>query len=435
MGFCNLFTVNLGCRGTHGGKRRTVRLETLEDRMLLAVGAGDPLDHPCETGAFEYAADAVAPTAESEVKMEVAIVLSDTLPAGSFADTLPESVESVDYGSIVYAQVWVRNVDGSSLGTIGGYVNIVYSDTTVSVDSCVSSELFSVFANYADSSAAGVLATVGGVEKLSEDCFSLGTLGVDSWVLLATGVFSTVASGTAEFSVTPPTYDGKVAEWQNLARFGEGLLFSSEILFGNALVEVSEGSVVPLDAPVVSDVSSYGQNRHMVAWTEVSNVLGYEIAYSSDQSTWSSVSVDAGSVSTVITGLTYGNLEYYKVRALGDGVSYANSDWSAAKSLRVCPMSIIGGRIIGSADFTALSSNWMKRKSNPAFDPRCDINGSGMVDSTDFLFLSQNWMKQTTSTSLVYPSYPASASEAAFSGTAYDLFEPGDALDSNLGVF
>ena len=98
--------------------------------------------------------------------------------------------------------------------------------------------------------------------------------------------------------------------------------------------------------------------------------------------------------------------------------AYAGSDWSEVKPLRACPMGITGGAMISTSDFAALSSNWMKRKSSAEFDPRCDINGSGMVDTREFLLLSKNWMKRISASDLVYPAYPAPASEAVFADAA-----------------
>ena len=193
----------------------------------------------------------------------------------------------------------------------------------------------------------------------------------------------------------------------------------------NGIVDVGayeyQGAPVPvqLDTPEISKVASNGQNRHTVAFGPVANAASYTVAYSIDQETWNCVAVVNASI--VVSGLAYGDLVCYRVRAMGDGEACADSEWSEVKSLRVCPMSITGGPMISPSDFAALSSNWMKRSSDPEFDPRCDINGSGMVDASDFLLLSQNWMKRTSSGSLVYPGCPASAAEAAFADPAADF--------------
>ena len=105
--------------------------------------------------------------------------------------------------------------------------------------------------------------------------------------------------------------------------------------------------------------------------------------------------------------MTYGDLVYYKVKALGDGVSYSDSDWSEAKSLYVCPMDVNGDKIVSGSDLTILSKAWFARPTSANWDARADIDGSNMVNSSDMTFLSTNWLKRPTSAGLSYPAEKA----------------------------
>ncbi len=75
----------------------------------------------------------------------------------------------------------------------------------------------------------------------------------------------------------------------------------------------------------------------------------------------------------VVSGLTYGEKVYYKVRGTSGDFS---SEWSALSSLVVCPMDINGDRIISSLDFTAFSLAMNSRHGDSRWDARCDVDGA-----------------------------------------------------------
>ena len=170
---------------------------------------------------------------------------------------------------------------------------------------------------------------------------------------------------------------------------------------------------------------SYGANRHNIQWGAVANASGYEVQYSTDGSSWASVS--ASGLSAVITGLTYGADVTYRVRALGTG-SYTDSDWSRTKTFNVCPMDINGDGDIAGSDRTIMATSWLAEEGEEGYQYYADINGDGEVSNTDRPFIGQNWNKEAGDDDLVYPR-ALRAADAAFAS-----YEAGD-LDVDIDVF
>ena len=328
-------------------------------------------------------------------KVSVSVVVSNTAPASSELATLPASITSADSGSPVYVQVWVRNNDGSTLGITGGYVDLTYTTPQLAYTSYTPGADFNNATNLVNSSAAGRLSLFGGCPDPEST-----SVGVSNWALLGYATFSVAGTGTVTVSAESPTLNGSVNPALNLTRLTHGTLSSSEIDY-SSVTFTATNSLPALTAPVISGISSYGANRHQVVWGTVPNAAGYELQWSTDQSNWSTASTSASSY--VATGLTYGTLVYYRVRALGDGISHGNSAWSGVSSLRVCPMDIDGDGFIGTGDYSLLSSSWLRTSGNTSWDPRCDIDGDGLVGPGDWSFLMSNWLKYSTATPLYYP--------------------------------
>ena len=191
------------------------------------------------------------------------------------------------------------------------------------------------------------------------------------------------------------------------------------------------GQTEPLIAPSITTGSnrvyvSYGANRHQIQWSAVENASGYELAYSADGNSWTSVF--AAGTSAVVTGLTYGAAMQYRVRALGTG-SYTDSDWSAVKTFSVCPMDINGDGDISGGDRTLLGNSWLAEEGEDEFRYYCDITGDGDIGGADRVYLSNNWLLnvEDDADDLQYPL--AKASDAVFAE-----FASAD-LDTDLGVF
>ena len=165
---------------------------------------------------------------------------------------------------------------------------------------------------------------------------------------------------------------------------------------------------------------SYGANRHLIQWGAVENASGYELTYTSDnRDGWTSVITPE--TSAVITGLTYGDLVSYRVRALGDGSSYTDSEWSVSAVFNVCPMDIDNNGDISGADRTLLSSAWLAEEGDDNYLPYCDINGDGDIGAADRAYLAANWLKEAGEDDLFYPPALADAALAVFASADLDV--------------
>ncbi|MBQ3388954.1 MAG: hypothetical protein IJG60_07060 [Thermoguttaceae bacterium] len=168
---------------------------------------------------------------------------------------------------------------------------------------------------------------------------------------------------------------------------------------------------------------SAGANRHQIFWNGFENVSGYELQYSADGGTWTTVSVLE--TSAIVTGLTYGQNVKYRVRALGDGVSYTDSDWSADKVFKVCPMDINNDGDISGGDRTLLVNSWLSEEGEDEYLSAADINGDGNVSGGDRVFLSNNWLMDPEEEGFQYPA--PLAAEAIFAEFA--SADPGEDLN------
>ena len=190
------------------------------------------------------------------------------------------------------------------------------------------------------------------------------------------------------------------------------------------------GLIEPLDAPSILTGSrgvfvSYGANRHQVTWSAVDRAAAYEFAYSLDGgSTWTSL--ETNDTAAVVRGLNYGTEVAYRVRALSARY-LENSDWSAVKSFRVCPMDINGDGDISSGDRQLLSLSWLAEEGSETYRYYADINGDGDISGPDRNILSANWLCDADDPYLLYPR-PVAA-EIAFAEYAsadpdigFDLF-------------
>ena len=185
-----------------------------------------------------------------------------------------------------------------------------------------------------------------------------------------------------------------------------------------------------LETPAITTGSksiyvSYGANRHQIQWGAVDNASGYELAYSTGGGTWTTIA--AGGTSAVVRGLTYGTDVTYRVRALGDGVAFTDSDWSAAKTFNVCPMDINNDGDISGGDRTLLARAWLAEEGEDTYRYYCDINADGDVGGADRAYLSNNWLLnvEDDADDLRYP--PARRADAFFAEFA--SAEPVTGLD------
>ena len=200
---------------------------------------------------------------------------------------------------------------------------------------------------------------------------------------------------------------------------------------GSGSVVINEAAPSePLATPTISTGSrgvyvSYGANRHYIQWGAVANASGYEVQYTTDGSTWSTVAADG--TAAVIGGLTYGADVTYRVRALGEG-SYTDSQWSRTKTFNVCPMDINNDGDIGGLDRNVLASSWGAEEGDDEYKYYADINADDDVGGLDRNFLGSNWGAEAGDDDLSYPR-PVRAADAVFAA-----YEAGD-LDVEFDAF
>ncbi|MBO7725093.1 MAG: hypothetical protein J6S40_01365 [Thermoguttaceae bacterium] len=377
------------------------------------------------TNSSNYAAPASTLCSASIVdtitsKVSVSVVVSNTPPSVSELSVLPASITSTEGGSTVYAQVWVKNNDGSTLGITGGYVDVNYTYPQLTYNSYNPGSVFIGATDLVDSSSVGRLSLFGGCPSAEAT-----SVGVSSWALLGYAVFNVSNSGTVTVAAAAPTLNGVPNQGLNLTRLTHGTLNTSEIDYSSVTFTVTN-SLPPLTTPAITSISSYGANRHQVAWGGVSNAVQYQLDWSTDQTNWNSATTTG--TNYVVTGLTYGSLVYYRVRAIGNGTNYGNSAWSGTSSLRVCPMDIDGDGFIGSGDHSLLSACWLNTSTSFSWDPRCDVDGDGLIGPGDWSFLMSNWFKYSTATPLYYPparaALPFESVDSAFAAEEFfaDVF-------------
>ncbi len=159
-----------------------------------------------------------------------------------------------------------------------------------------------------------------------------------------------------------------------------------------------------------TNFAAAGADRHRLTWTESAGASGYEVMYSADGSTWTRFKTEE--TNAEITGLPYGAEICYSVRALGEG-NYADSNWCAEKSFRVCPMDINGDGDISNPDRAFLTALWLTGEGDDEFLCCGDINGDGDVSNPDRAFLISNWLCESEEEELLYPPAKGGALPAA----------------------
>ncbi len=249
-------------------------------------------------------------------------------------------------------------------------------------------------------------------------------LGTSDWVLLGYNVFSAKSLGAATITTGIPTLHGNVEPLIGLTRTNDGVLSQSDIEYHSANLTVTPQPTT-LESPEIT-VVSYGANRHLVTWDAVPDATSYEVAYSTNQMNWTTVTTPT--TSAIVSGLTYGSTVYYKVRSIsGSGAS----DYSLVTAKIVCPMDVDGDGIVATADYGLLSQKWFTYSGSSMWDPRADVDGDGIIGPGDLNYVSANWFKYATDSTLVYPAAKSfdSVFETPDADFALDTLLPDDGAD------
>lgn len=137
----------------------------------------------------------------------------------------------------------------------------------------------------------------------------IATVGVTGTTLTVTEVAGT---GTVNITVT--------------ANDGNGGTVSDVFALTVNAVAATQLTTPTLNAPTVVSASQID-----LSWTDVANESNYELQRSTDNATWSTIASPAANSTTYgNTGLTASTTYYYRLRAIGDGTTYSNSDYSVS---------------------------------------------------------------------------------------------------------
>ena len=137
-------------------------------------------------------------------------------------------------------------------------------------------------------------------------------------------------------------------------------------------------SLTQLTAPGSFDAVSGSSSQISLSWTDVSNESGYEIDYSEDAgSTWLDLTSPAANATSYNhTGLDASTTYHYRMRSVGDGVTYSSSAWTYDNETTDAGG---GGGSLEALAWPSTSSSWTE---SPTGHWAGAINSHGVADLT-----------------------------------------------------
>ena len=138
---------------------------------------------------------------------------------------------------------------------------------------------------------------------------------------------------------------------------GDGYDYSTSD-YATATVTTQTPEPKTLTTPTNPRETAKTETSITVAWDAVPNASGYKIAWrNKTDSANSYISLNAATTSYQLTGLDAGASYYWKVVALGDGVRYLNSAYTAARTVK--PRQKLAAPTLASdADYTSIAVSW-----------------------------------------------------------------------------
>ncbi|MGI5831915.1 MAG: YDG domain-containing protein, partial [Thermoguttaceae bacterium] len=290
-------------------RERSLRLESLENRILLAVTAGidtasatamppgtsaplfatmfgDAVDPAVKPVSFAQVPDA-APAPTTGIDVETSIGITTTVPTVTEVDTVP-TVSEVTRGETFYASVYVKSTD-ARYGVTGGYCRLDYDPTAFTAGAYIDSPIFPDLTinsgfDFSDTTQ-GYISAFGGVPSGISDAY-----GATQWALVGTQTFTADVTGIAyEFS-TGVARDANGTEkyaW-NFVREDYSTTYSAQVLFVTITLDVIDPDI---EGVTLSDYNqTYDGAVHGI--TVSGTQPGDTILYSTDGSSYLTTPVE-----------------------------------------------------------------------------------------------------------------------------------------------
>lgn len=106
------------------------------------------------------------------------------------------------------------------------------------------------------------------------------------------------------------------------------LVIRDGVFYRSKVSNVAMGGSQKLPAPASLNTEIVSSTTVYLFWSQVSGNAGYTVERSTNGTTWTQVNTPTTNVNDFnATGLTSGTLYYFRVRTLGNGIQFTNSDW------------------------------------------------------------------------------------------------------------
>lgn len=172
--------------------------------------------------------------------------------------------------------------------------------------------------------------------RLSMTFIEAVTITTAGWSISASGGAVTINSVSGSGTSTPYfVLSRSIAEGETVTVSYSGGVTTD--LGGNPLATITNLSVtnnvtdlIVLNTPANFVATVFSSTRIDLTWDDIANESSYQIDRSTNQIDWTQIggTIAAGSTSYSATGLENGTLYYFRLRGIGDGVTYDNSAYA-----------------------------------------------------------------------------------------------------------
>lgn len=184
------------------------------------------------TGNFTGTVSAVTSAKVELPTVDVSLVLNSALSTSEESQTLPQSTQYIQNGKNFYAEIWVKNLDATDPGILGGYVNLAFNKENLNVISIQNSSIYGNLTKGEFDNENGLVNNIGGATALT----AVNNYGQNGWVMLGAVEFQATQEGDMDLALT-------YGQWQ-FATATSGNLDWSEIRL-NSLEFSVEGQSDP----------------------------------------------------------------------------------------------------------------------------------------------------------------------------------------------